>query len=277
MKFPNIFAPAPPVQQQQQPNPQGQQQQVVPPNTASTMEQGGQHQPNPNNAQGQNQENKSAASPFEPYKDLWAADEVKDGDKNKSKSYLNIDSAKLREGVSKVDFKKVIDPAMAAKAMAGDVNSFMEVLNTVAQAAMANALQGSASFVERGLTTSEGRIFERLPSELKRHSLSDASFTENPALNHPGVRPMLQAVQAQFTAKYPDASTQEIAKMSKDYLVQMSKEIVGKTGEEGNDGARKLPANATQAERVAALQQSDSKFDWDVFAGMEEEQQAQAQ
>jgi hypothetical protein len=163
-----------------------------------------------------------AAAPLDEFKTLWDTEAVPDGadpSKGKPKGYLSMDPSKFKDHAAKLDFARLVDPALMSKAMGGDAQSFATILNQVTQAAFASSLQATHSMVERGLTNADGKIWERFPGELKKHSLMDSDLSEDfPQANHPAVKPMYDNVRQQMASKYPDASTSELKKMTDRYM-----------------------------------------------------------
>lgn len=205
------------------------------------------------------------STPLDQFKDLWKTDESGDADKGKPKNFLNIDPKAILENSKKLNYSQLIPQELAAKALGGDVQSFHQILNTVGQASFANAMQANLALMERGLSSAEARFFERVPSEVKRHALADSSYSENPALNHEAVQPMLRMIQEQMQTKYPNASTAEIQKMSKEYLTSTLSAI---QPADGTGAPGKKPGSKSPNDLVTNLQSAQPTTDWDDFLGM---------
>lgn len=209
---------------------------------------------------------KKVAPPLDEFKTLWQDEPIDPANppKKKDDSFLGIDPTKIKEHVSKMDFSKSIDPALVAKALGGDQAAFLQVIQQATSAAFTASISATHSLVERGLKTAQTRTFERLPSELRKHSLNDASFSDNPAMNHEAIRPLLQSIQQQMAEKYPDASTKELQGMAKRYL-QGTFELVFPQSKEQSRQPRKNAQGTTVQERLQNLNNTGADFDWDKF------------
>jgi hypothetical protein len=207
----------------------------------------------------------AADNPLEAFKGLWDDPPVdeKSGKGKPVKVGINVDPAKIREAVGKIDFSKVVDPALAAKALGGDQTAFSTILGTIAHAAVSNAMVASSQILDRALKQHDSQVFERLPGEMRKHSLTDASLADNPELQHPSVRPLFQMVQNQFASQFPDATTADLQKMTKEYM----KSALGvfNKGDKTQENADKKPSGGTIEERIQALQPATN---WDDVMGM---------
>ena len=67
-------------------------------------------------------------------------------------------------------------------------------------------------FAETSPTTFE------LPQHIKRQTVTDALRSENPIFSNPAVAPIISALEAQMTVKYPNATAPEITAMAKQYV-----------------------------------------------------------
>lgn len=175
--------------------------------------------------------------------------------KGKPKGYLGMDPSKFKEHASKLNFASLADPALVAKALSGDTQSFTAVMNSVVQGVMAASLQASHTMIERGLTNADGKIWERFPGELKKHSLMDTGPSEDfPQANHPAVKPMYDNVRQQMAAKYPNSSTTELKSMTDRY---MKAAFAAK-----DDGTNSAKVGTTAEERIRAASSQANDTDW---------------
>lgn len=216
----DIFRSAP-TQQQQAPNQQQQQQ---------TQVQNNQHVnnnptiPNDNNQQQRIDPNtkKVEESPMDKFKDAFKIDPNQAG---KDEPLFNLDPAKFQENVSKLDFTKSLKPEdLQAISKGGDeaVQAFARVLNKVGQESFAAAAQFSAKLTESGVHHSRESLMKDLPSHIRRQSAANELFQNNPALRNPAAQPLIEAMQANFEKKFPNASTSEINQMVGEYFSGLS-------------------------------------------------------
>lgn len=167
------------------------------------------------------------ASPLANFADLWEAKPV--GDTPTFSPNFNFDASKVGEAAAKLDFTKVIDPAMAKKAMGGDMEAFMQVLNKVSQAGFAQAVTASGLMAQESAKRTGSSVEAALPEYLRQQAAGNLN-SENPFFQNPVVKPLMQAIQAQVAIKYPNASPAELSKYTQDYFAGMAKELVSSEG-----------------------------------------------
>lgn len=167
------------------------------------------------------------ASPMDSWKDLWqpvaASKEV--DTTLPANMFAGTDPVKMLESARKVSFADQIPAEVLAKITAGGPEAaaaFMAALNDVGQRSYAQSSFATTKIVEAALQKFQEGMENRLPSAIKKHQVSDTIRQSNPALQHPAAAPILEALQNQFTVKYPNATVEEIKDMASRYLVQFS-------------------------------------------------------
>jgi len=154
---------------------------------------------------------------------------------------LTVTPASMQQHAASIDFSKVIDPALAEKAMKGDMASFMAVMNKVGQASYAQAASASAKITEMALTKqSETFMSEHLPRALRENAINQQITTDNPIFNNPAVSPVLAGLETQMSQKYPTESAAQISARTKAYLSGLAREIVKSEGGVVTDSATAL-------------------------------------
>ena len=161
-------------------------------------------------------------SPLDQFNTLWepVATQGVDGTLP-ANMFAGADPAKMLEAARKVDFAKSISPDMLAKITAGGPEAaaaFAAAMNDVSQRAYAQSSFASTKIVEAALQKFQEGLDTRLPSQIKKHQVSDSLRASNPALQHPAAAPIMEAMQAQLTVKYPNATVAEIQDMASQYL-----------------------------------------------------------
>lgn len=193
-------------------------------------------------------------SPLSEYKDLWQAPTNGTGLPS-SVPQFTTDPAKLTEISKTVDFRNAVDPEMAKKALAGDMESFMNVLNQVGQAGFAQAAGMSSTLVQKAMTAQDQKLQnELLPEFARRSDVSKGMRDGNNLYSNPAIAPMLHSLETQFAAKYPQASAQEIREHATKYMQGVSEQVVAQSGRLVTDAP---PASARNA----------GKEDWESFFG----------
>jgi len=158
------------------------------------------------------------AAPLDNYNKLW------ENDPNAKKSEpftINSDPAQLLEAAKTVDFTKTLTPELHARIKAGGEDAqlaMVEAMNAVSQLTYAQSAHAAAKIAEQAMQKQQAAFEASLPDIIKRHSVSDNLRTTNPLMSNPAMAPMVDALQAQFTRKYPQATATEIQAHVNDFL-----------------------------------------------------------
>lgn len=167
------------------------------------------------------------ANPLDEFKNLWEA--PKEGDPTPPNfdptKLFQIDPAKIQAAVGQMDFTQSVTPDLLQQVTAGGegaVQALAKVMNTVAQTAFAQSMLGASKLVETAMVKANDSLDARMKEGIRQQQISTQIRETNPALNHPAAQPLVAALEAQFTQKYPTASPTEITKMAQDYLVKFA-------------------------------------------------------
>lgn len=190
-------------------------------------------------------------NPMDAFSKLWEA--PKEGDPKPANfdpsSLFQVDPAKVQQAVSQMNFATAITPEIMQQIAAGGedaTKAFMQAMNSVAQQSFAQSMIGSAKLVEQAMTKANDSLDARLKEGIRQQQISSSLRDSNPALSHPAAQPLVAALEAQFTQKYPTASPTEITKMAQDYL-------------------SKFAASVSPAQPSPQQQQATKETDWDLF------------
>ena len=191
-------------------------------------------------------------SPLDDYNTLFTLtedDKKRLADQGITDKVFSVDDAKLQESVKGMSFTnpEVLNAHMQ-KALQGDQNSLMELLNSVAREVYARNAKLSATLSERAATTTADSLRGQLPQHMRDFAAEEGLQNLNPAYNHPAAKPMVTALKSQFSQKYPNATSGEITKMVSTYLDNFSK-------------ATKMPDPASQDSRT----QNQTDVNWNNF------------
>jgi hypothetical protein len=184
-------------------------------------------------------------SPLDQFNTLWEPSASTGADNTlPANMFAGADPAKMLDAARKVDFAKSIPQDVIAKITAGGPEAaaaFASAINDVSQQSYAKSSFAATKIVEAALAKFQEGLDTRLPSQIKKHQVSDSIRQTNPALTHPAAAPILEALQSQFTVKYPNATVSEINDMATQYLNKFSEasqpKKVDKTPESENWGA----------------------------------------
>lgn len=179
--------------------------------------------PNPPNPAATNATPVEPASPMDQFNDLWQPATTQTGVDATlpSNMFAGTDPAKMLESARKVDFAKQIPPEVLAKITSGGPDAaaaFAQAINDVGQRSYAQSSFAATKIVEAALAKFQEGLDARLPSQVKNFQVRETLRDSNPALTHPAAAPIMEALQAQLTVKYPNASVKELQDMSSQYL-----------------------------------------------------------
>ena len=94
----------------------------------------------------------------------------------------------------------------------------MQAMNQMSQTVFAQSAMATSKIVEQALEAQQKKFQEMLPGIIKQHTVSDNLRSENPIFNDPAVRPLISAMEQQFSLKHPNATASEITAMAKQYV-----------------------------------------------------------
>ena len=168
------------------------------------------------------------ATPFAEYAELWKTAPTDPNAPASTGVFGELDPKKFMEVAGKMDFSKAITPDQLQKIQAGGeegLRAFASAMNTVAQQTFAQAAFAATKITEQGLTKARETFVAELPTHIKRHQVSDNLRNTNPIFNNPAVAPLIQAMESQFTVKYPSATPTEITQMAQNYIASLGAAI----------------------------------------------------
>ena len=181
----------------------------------SSMEQGGAPKP--------------PDSPLDPFKDLWKNDPQSGGNQPPSDPFsaplFSTDPEKIKQAAGQMDFISQVNPELVQKAMSGqDPQAFLQVMNSVAQSALATALQVGAGTVEQAGTKLGQRFNQAMPGKFRDLQIN-AAAPANPVLSHPAAAPFLNMAKNQIKMMNPDFTPQQVNAEAEKYMVSFASSL----------------------------------------------------
>lgn len=257
MNIMNLFRPGAPVSD---PNANANNQQpapgTLPTGATSTLETGAHPGSVNNNAPGSGVPPNTVqkeASPLDPYAKLYDTVNIPG---QTGVPQLNADAAKIGEVAKTLDFAKTIDPALAQKALAGDVQAFIQVIDAAAKQSFIAATQATSHLVDRQTSATVQHMQKNLPGELKRFQSAETLLAGNPQLSHPAAQPLLSVIQTQLANQFPQATAAELATHAQSYLAGLLNAVQKPAPVESNEGMSSLDIQRKQA----------TNFDWTAWS-----------
>lgn len=197
----------------------------------------------------------TTATPFDDFKELWQPNATDPNAPEPQKGVFgNVDPKRFMEAAGKIDFSKVVTPEQKQQIAAGGepaIQAFAEAMNKVAQGVYAQSAFASTKMIEAALAKGREQFLAELPQHIKRQTVTDSLSQENPVFSNPAVKPIISALEAQLTVKYPNATAPEITALAKQYIEALGTSVAPKQKQENN----------TPGTRRGAKQETE----WDKF------------
>lgn len=163
-------------------------------------------------------------SRLDPFKDLWKDDPNKQGQNGGdpfSNPLFSMDPAKVAEAANGMDFISSVPQELMQKAMGGDFQSMMQVMQHVARQSLTTALQVSTAMQEQAGSKLGGRFKDAFGQQFKEWQLN-SQRPSNPTLEHPAVKEMLKLVRQRFASMNPDMPADEVQRQAEQYMMQFA-------------------------------------------------------
>jgi len=232
--------PAPTGTQAPAPNPGN-----IPTNAPNTGAANANSAPNGTLPGNENSNVKPDATPLDQFSELWKNDPTDPNAPKPNGIFNNVDPKKFMEAAGKIDFTKVITPEQLQSISQGGesaMSAFAAALNSVAQTTYAQSAFAATKITEQALARAKDNLLAELPQHMKKHTVSENLRAENPVFQNPAVQPIISALEAQLTVKFPQASAGEITTMAKQYVEALGTSFAPKptanTSANGKPGAR---------------------------------------
>lgn len=185
---------------------------------------------------------------------------------------MNVDPKKMYEAAQRIDFAKVMPKEKVEAALKGDSQAFNDVINGVAHTVYANMALSTSRIVEAMMKQMAPKLFDALPSHIRKHVVSDTVNTDNPVFNDPAVAPMLDMVKERLQVKNPKANAKEISDMAKKYLAALAATVSGRKGKGGGGGELFNPDGSKKQDLTKTGRGKESWEDFFTPAGSLDEQ-----
>lgn len=221
--------------------------------------------PNANNGNGNGNPSNNPNNGNDPMGDfakLWENPPVDDKTKTPAtpKYVPDIDPKALGETVGKMNFTGAMTPEVRQKILAGGedgLNAMMELLNSVGRQAVATTYQAGQRMMAGAIERAESGFLEKVPGQVRNINTTMA-LGDNPLVNNPAYKPLVDHVTAQFLDRFPKATSNQVSAAVSSYFDKMVSDVAGKnqskTGPQSN---------------VDKLRVGDGDADWMDWAASE--------
>lgn len=136
-----------------------------------------------------------------------------------------LDPAVLKQQVANANFAAAIPQETLQKAMQGDAQAFADAINHASREAFQAATQLSHGLAEHGARTAADRVSSSLDSRIRNFQIRTQN-TNNEALAHPAVAPMLNAVKIQIAQSNPNLTPELVQARAEQYFSEMADVLV---------------------------------------------------
>lgn len=179
--------------------------------------------------------------PLDAFKDLWNNEQnTAAATPNSFMPEVNQDI--LAKAMGNVDFTSHITPDVMktiTEGGEGAMQAMLKAMNTVAQQAMIQSTLVNSKLSQQGITNAATKFEETVPQMLRRQQAESHARDNNPIFSNPAIKPVMEATQLQILQKFPNATPQEVTKMTQDYILAMGQAFAPKPD------ASALPAGET--------------------------------
>lgn len=159
-------------------------------------------------------------SPLDPYKDLYnnknSGKEKGNGDPQQD--ILDATLEDYQSTAGKLNFTQNLDSELVGKALGGDQEAFLNVINAATQNAYAQAAYAGSQVTRTALDGRINTLKDGIPEQIRTASANAGLLEGNSQLQHPAVQPLVTALQAQFAKQYPEATPADLQKHTITYL-----------------------------------------------------------
>jgi len=156
-------------------------------------------------------------------KEIWGAKPIESP--TSKPVFQPTDPQALQQAVSSINFAEVVPAELMTKAAGGDAAAMMEMMNLVARAGYSASAESSKELLSQHDSVRTSQIDQLIEQRFKQMMGGEAVKKVNPAFENPKYAPMLDKLQKQFQAAYPNASPQELANHAQKFMEDFANDI----------------------------------------------------
>lgn len=179
-------------------------------------------------------------------------------------SLFDIKPEQIQAASKNMNFAANLDQAIVQKALSGDIQAFMDVINQVGQSVYAQTSYSGMRLMDAGINKF-GKNFSdvELPKHFQSFTADHALRNANPVFADKKYAPMLDTFKRALLAENPQAQPQEIQATAERFLKSMLDDAgkVSASSGPSNNGPR--TGNATGSDLVVKDQQGND--DWSQY------------
>lgn len=153
-------------------------------------------------------------NPLDAYSKLWDTSAT---DSSKPPAFA-LDATVLDKVSSGLNFTQGVPAELMQKAMTGDTQAMMDIMNHVGQQAYRASLSHSTTLTDKFVGARSEYDLGSIGSKVKQELTSSALQESVPNASHPVVKQELKRIADAMQKMNPDSSPQEIAESAKQYF-----------------------------------------------------------
>jgi hypothetical protein len=158
-------------------------------------------------------------NPLDTFSDLFKATPQTEHIPGLDDPFITLDTEAVNGIVSKETFTNQPDFAVTAqKALQGDVQAFMDVLNGVARGVFQRNATLTAMVADRAAREGVNRLNSQIPNVIRNTQTNAALVELNPVFNHAGAKPIVDMFTQQLQLKNPTMTPQQLAEQTVKYF-----------------------------------------------------------
>lgn len=161
------------------------------------------------------------SSPLDQFAALWQNDTKSQEQQVDPNKIFNVDSKALNAQVKQMNFLGTIPPKVQEALKAGGedaVKANLYLMNQASQSAFAQVTQLVPNIIEAALAKQSEQFESRVAEVVRKNALSNTLIETNPIAANPAAQPIVQLVQQAILQKHPNATPQQMAEMTGQYL-----------------------------------------------------------
>lgn len=130
---------------------------------------------------------------------------------------FSIDPAKMTEVANAQDFTRNVNPETMQKALGGDYQAMVQVMGEVSRGAYRAAIEHGGMLTDKFVGAREAHGKKGVNATVRGH-MTDQALSSMPGMNNPVVRKQMTQIATQMQKSFPDATPQEIAEKTKEFM-----------------------------------------------------------
>lgn len=199
----------------------------------------------------------AAQSPLAGYEDLFTISP--DPKLSQNQEPFTFDEVAFDKNIKNLNISKTINPELIQKALGGDQEAFSQIINSQTQTTVSMLTKLFAKQTKAALAKQRESILKEVPDTVRSTSNRNSLQSDNPGLNNPLVRPILDTIESQLRVKFPEASDADIQNHAKKVMTGLATSITGGNANDKNNdpNSRQRGPNGTD------------NVDWGEFAGID--------